>query len=67
MHKTENINYKKLRIIALHGYQQSGPIFQKKTSKLAKILTSLGVDYIHYPTAPHITPESQNSDGMYSC
>lgn len=53
---------KSLRVLALHGHFQSGEIFAKKTGALKKILTSLGVAYVHYPTAPHKL-EQKNDDG----
>ena len=51
-----------MRVIALHGHFQSGEIFAKKTGALKKILASLGVSYVHYPTAPHKL-EQKNEDG----
>lgn len=51
-----------LRVLALHGHRQSGEIFAKKTGALKKILASLGVTYVHYPTAPHKL-DKLNEDG----
>lgn len=56
-----------MRILALHGHRQSGDIFAKKTGALKKILSPLGVSYIHYPTAPHKIAEKNEDGGMFSC
>jgi hypothetical protein len=53
-----------LRVLALHGHRQSGEIFAKKTGALKKILTSLGVSFIHYPTAPHKLKDTNEEGGM---
>ena len=55
---------KPLRMMALHGHFQSGPIFAKKTGALKKILSSLGVTHIHYPTAPYKLDEKNEDGGM---
>ncbi|KAL2157864.1 hypothetical protein VTH06DRAFT_4917 [Thermothelomyces fergusii] len=49
---------KKIRILMLHGYTQSGPIFKGKTNglqkRLAKALATLGLEpVLIYPTAPN--------------
>ncbi|KAL2173905.1 serine hydrolase-domain-containing protein [Thermothelomyces heterothallicus CBS 202.75] len=49
---------KKIRILMLHGYTQSGPIFKGKTNglqkKLAKAFATLGLEpVLIYPTAPN--------------
>jgi ribulose 1,5-bisphosphate carboxylase large subunit-like protein len=52
-----------MRVLALHGHRQSGDIFAKKTSALKKILTSMGVTFIHYPTAPHKLEQTNDEGG----
>ncbi|KAI0602811.1 serine hydrolase-domain-containing protein [Biscogniauxia sp. FL1348] len=51
---------KEVKILMLHGYTQSGPIFSSKTKALSKFLTkALGAPPLNlhptliYPTAPH--------------
>ncbi|KAF2397350.1 FSH1-domain-containing protein [Trichodelitschia bisporula] len=43
-----------LRILMLHGYTQSGPLFTSKTRALAKLLqTAFPSSTLSFPTAPH--------------
>ncbi|KAK1909131.1 hypothetical protein P3342_011209 [Pyrenophora teres f. teres] len=52
-----------IKILMLHGYTQSGPLFQAKTGALRKTLAKAfpaGIDLV-YPTAPHrLTPADES-------
>jgi pimeloyl-ACP methyl ester carboxylesterase len=52
-----------MKILMLHGYTQSGPLFQAKTGALRKTLTKAfpsGIDLV-YPTAPiRLTPADES-------
>ncbi|KAI4720272.1 FSH1-domain-containing protein [Aureobasidium sp. EXF-10727] len=72
--KSTNVNSRKLKILMLHGYTQSGPLFQAKTQRIKKLLekslaslpinssdtTINGIDLI-YPTGPfNVTSADMN-------